>query len=359
MKKIIIIVLIAVVLIVAGAGWFAWRSQIIKNAPKCGGFAGLSCPIGYTCEMGEYKHPDQMGFCRKMNSEEIKKYEEGSKQKSIDTTNSNLNIYTNEQYRFSVGYPSDWKIWHSNEVGATFVDPNNDKSFINVAVYKNDPLNMFRGTDQISSEESFELNGVIGKKLNGESARSGENATFVIFLKNDNYYTLTTSAYIFDETIQTFKFIQDVANSWKTYINSRVGYQFEYPNSNLSLEINETIKYPNSQTKNQDLVQFVTDSKDASEQQPVSYGVRTYVGVKNSSIENWIQSGGSSTNQDLSNYIKRSIDGQTAYIGRSIAITYVMYKNNVYIIEAHSGIEPARDTDPIYNHILSSFKFVQ
>ncbi len=149
------------------------------------------------------------------------------------------------------------------------------------------------------------------------------------------------------------------ATSWKTYMNSRVGYQFEYPAFGLQFGLDETIKYPNSQTKNQDFVQFATDSKDASEQQPVSYGVRTYIKVTGNSIENWIRGGGSSTSADLSNYIKRSIGGQTAYTGRSIAVTYVMYNNNVYVIEAHSGIEPARDTDPIYNHMLATFKFTK
>ncbi|MBI2669894.1 MAG: hypothetical protein HYX20_02015 [Candidatus Yanofskybacteria bacterium] len=151
----------------------------------------------------------------------------------------------------------------------------------------------------------------------------------------------------------------DSTASWMTYTNPRAGYQFEYPSTNLTLELNETIKYPDSQTKNQDLVQFAANTKDASEQQPVTFGVRTYVGVKNNSIENWIQNGGSATSSDLANYTKRSIGGQTAYTGRGISVTYILYNYNVYIIDAHAGIEPAHDTDPVYGHILSTFKFTK
>lgn len=147
--------------------------------------------------------------------------------------------------------------------------------------------------------------------------------------------------------------------NWKTYTNPRVGYQFEYPSTNLTLELNETIKYPDSQTKNQDLVQFAANTKDTREQQPVTFGVRTYIGVKNNSVEDWIQSGGSATSPNLANYTKRSIDERTAYTGRGISVTYVLYNHNIYVIDAHAGIEPALDTDSVYGHLLSTFKFTK
>lgn len=143
---------------------------------------------------------------------------------------------------------------------------------------------------------------------------------------------------------------------WKTYTNNRVGYQFEYPAKGLTLPFEETIKYPDSKNYNEDLVQFAIDSKVKSEQQPVTFGVRTYVGVKSNSIEDWIQNGNGS-NPNLANYTKRAIDGQTTYTGKGISVTYVLHNNNVYVIDAHAGIEPAHDTDPVYQHLFSTFKF--
>ena len=148
-------------------------------------------------------------------------------------------------------------------------------------------------------------------------------------------------------------------SSWKTYTNNRVGYQFEYPTSGLKLALDETIKYPDPKTNNQDLVQFADNTENTSEQQPVAFSVRTYIGVKNNSIENWIQNASSSTNTDLANYTKQLIGGQPAYTGRGISVTYILYNNNVYVIDAHAGIEPAFDTDPVYAHLLSSFKFTK
>lgn len=146
----------------------------------------------------------------------------------------------------------------------------------------------------------------------------------------------------------------DQTASWKTYINNRVGYQFEYPNSGLKLSIDETIKYPSNRQgdgKN-DLVQFATINN--------SYGVKTYIEVKAKTIEDWIKDELSEAiNHDIASYKKESLSGQTGYLGQGIAVTYVLFNNNVYEITSHTGVEPNFGTDPIYQHMLSTFKFTK
>ena len=217
------------------------------------------------------------------------------------------------------------------------------------------------------SVDGSEFTKIEGTRLGGEVYQYGKmidvvfDASNLVISQFSNSCSENNDCFtVGSQILSTFKFTDSVDTStWKTYTNTRVGYQFEYPGVGLTLALNETIKYLDTQTKNQDLVQFATNTKDVSEQQPIAFGVRTYVGVKNTSIESWIQSDGSSGNPDLANYTKRSISDQTAYMGKGISVTYVLYNGNVYVIDAHSGIEPARDTDPVYTRFLTSFKFTK
>lgn len=55
-RLLVLIILVAVVGIV---GYFYIST---KEGQMCGGFAGLSCPVGYSCQgMGNY--PDASGIC--------------------------------------------------------------------------------------------------------------------------------------------------------------------------------------------------------------------------------------------------------------------------------------------------------
>lgn len=127
----------------------------------------------------------------------------------IPVTTPEFQIYSNKEYGFEVQYPSSMKIFHTSETGANIVDPNNsDKSYISVAVYNSDPENTFKGNDQVFTSEIYELNGLKGRILKGNSARSGENASTVILNSNGKYYTLQASADVFDTIISSFKLIK-------------------------------------------------------------------------------------------------------------------------------------------------------
>jgi hypothetical protein len=41
-------------------------SEDALTAKTCGGFAGLTCPEGFECDMPEPHHPDQVGTCKKV-----------------------------------------------------------------------------------------------------------------------------------------------------------------------------------------------------------------------------------------------------------------------------------------------------
>jgi len=132
------------------------------------------------------------------------------------------------------------------------------------------------------------------------------------------------------------------------YVNSQVGYQFEYPKTGLSLEIEETIK-----NSIQDLVQFAT--KDTT------YGVRTYIGVTHTTIEDWITDPGiAKASSALSNYNKITVGSKSAYQYKAGLVVYVLASGNLYEITAHQGMAPSQNfADPIYNHLLSTFKFIE
>lgn len=150
----------------------------------------------------------------------------------------------------------------------------------------------------------------------------------------------------------------NIPAEWKTYTNKRVGYSFEYPASDLELDLNETIKYPSTRSgdsKTEDFVQFATAT--------TTYGVRTDVSGHAMSVEAWITgTGGGSTintfpSRNLSDYTKTTIGGKTAYTYKNGLVSYVVLGTKYYTITAKSGEGLKEEADAIDSHLLSSFKF--
>ena len=155
--------------------------------------------------------------------------EEDQQQATSTDPYADWKTYTNDEYGFELKYPQDWEVWHQTDSGANIADPNDsNRKFLTVSVYDNDPVNLFRGVDSIYEEQDFELNGVTGKKLIGDSALSGTSAITVILYRDDAYYALQASSDIYDRAISTFKFIDssDTAN-WQIYRNEE--FEFKYP----------------------------------------------------------------------------------------------------------------------------------
>ncbi|MEJ0021144.1 MAG: hypothetical protein WDN47_01005 [Candidatus Doudnabacteria bacterium] len=137
--------------------------------------------------------------------------------------------------------------------------------------------------------------------------------------------------------------------AWKTYTNSSIGYTFEYPAQSLTLLPAQSIQYPSSASPNIDAVTFANST--------VTYVVRVYLNVTQTSIEAWIEnSSGLSEDPSLNNYTKILINGQTAYTLRSGLASYVYSSGKVYEISARQGTTLSTDVnDPIFIHLLSSF----
>ncbi|PIR97018.1 MAG: hypothetical protein COT91_03790 [Candidatus Doudnabacteria bacterium CG10_big_fil_rev_8_21_14_0_10_41_10] len=157
----------------------------------------------------------------------------------------------------------------------------------------------------------------------------------------------------FINILSTFKFLdQDQTADWQTYRNTRVGYEFEFPSSGLSLDLDETIKYPSALSVGNDLVQFATGG--------VTYGVRSSIEVPYTSIKFWIQDpNNSNISSNLSDYTKIIFGDKVAYTSKTDLATYTLANGNIYMITAHEGVAPSTDiSDPIYQHLISTFKFI-
>ena len=142
--------------------------------------------------------------------------------------------------------------------------------------------------------------------------------------------------------------------SWKTYTNTRVHYQFEYPASGLSEDLVETIKYPSTvatDAKDEDYVEFITGG--------VAYSVEAHATVTQATIEAWLTdpSNPGNVDQNLSDYTKTTVAGKTAYTLKSGLATYLFYDvpKTVFIITARDGIAPKASSDDVYSHLLQSF----
>ena len=144
----------------------------------------------------------------------------------------------------------------------------------------------------------------------------------------------------------------DETVGWKTYTNSRVGYSFKYPASDLTFGIDETIKYPSTRagdSKTQDLVQLgMGDTMCA---------IRVYVNDGSGGVESWMKT----SSMNLNDYTKVTVNGRTAYQLTNEAVLYVAANNNVYDINAHQGsTAPAKIISvPIFNKWISTIQFTQ
>ncbi len=165
-------------------------------------------------------------------------------------------------------------------------------------------------------------------------------------LKNKDGTTITITP--------TKSVISSPVATWTTYENTRVNYSFEYPAAELTMNLDETIKYPSTKegdSKTEDLVQFATDK--------ITYSIKTEIDSKHQTIEDWIQDADvSHANTDLTKYTEIKIDNKTAYTYTGELRTYTLNNGNVYIIKGMDGVAPSKNTeDSIYKHLLDSFKF--
>lgn len=172
---------------------------------------------------------------------------------------------------------------------------------------------------------------------------------YLVWAQNNSTDTTDNSAVVIKKSTST---TTDVTKGWKTYTNTRVAYTFEYPSSGLTLNLDETIKYPSTATsdsRTEDLVQYATKT--------MTYSVRTEVGVAATSIEAWFSS---FSGDDITKNTKTTIGGRVAYTLNGELLTYVMSGSNVYIITASDGVAPSTKTsDSTYAHLLSTFKFTK
>lgn len=136
-------------------------------------------------------------------------------------------------------------------------------------------------------------------------------------------------------------YFEEVPQSWKTYTNSEAGYQFEYPAEDVIFEI---------ETKEQ----VVFHWKDHK-----SYSVYTHFNVNQTTLEEYIAQldTGYPKWEDLDRYNKITVGGRAAYQSKKGTPTYAFDGKNVYELSC-AGI-PSRESDPIYNRMLSTFKFVE
>jgi hypothetical protein len=144
------------------------------------------------------------------------------------------------------------------------------------------------------------------------------------------------------------------AQTWKTYKNSRVFYQFEYPD-NLKNDLQESVKYPTSSGINKridDMVQFDSNS--------ISYALVADKEKVDRTLENWMKDASENfANTNLANYQQITIDGQPGYQAKDSLITVTKKGEFVYIIIGHTGLIPSSNVnDPTYKHLVETFKFI-
>jgi len=101
----------------------------------------------------------------------------------------------------------------------------------------------------------------------------------------------------------------------------------------------------------EDLVQFELDS--------TNYSIIADLEKDGVTLDSWMQDASENfSNTSLTNYNKTILDGQTAYQAKDSLITIAKKDRFVYVIVAHRGLTPSTNlNDPIYKHLVETFKF--
>lgn len=149
---------------------------------------------------------------------------------------SDWQTYTNEEYKYSIQYPSDWSIDSDRTTGDDNVVFDNDcagecREAIGV-VESTQSLEAFQA-DLISDESVIEQK--VETTIDSQEALHIYTTEFaiqyIITKYDDHIYTFTTQGAMADDgVLDTFKFLADTSD-WMTYTNEEYKFSLDYPST--------------------------------------------------------------------------------------------------------------------------------
>lgn len=123
----------------------------------------------------------------------------GNSNTGVDNT---WQTYTNTKYGFQFKYPLGWKTTNNTDNGVNIFESGDmNKDQISAWVYNTDPENAFRGTDNITGQSVYSLQGLSAKKLTGESGVTGKATSILIFKYGSNFIAFHIPSALFDQVV--------------------------------------------------------------------------------------------------------------------------------------------------------------
>jgi len=163
------------------------------------------------------------------------------------------------------------------------------------------------------------------------------------------------------QTTSSISISPDETASWKTYKNTKFGFQFEYPLTSFELKTWEPVK---NLSLSLSLLQV---TNDMAPQKP-EIGISVFENPDNKSIKDWVNTFSRSGQiffanlKNLKDYQLSGKSGLSFETDNVIRVNYVVVPLNsrsvigIYYTEIGSNISLLNET---YNQILSTFKFLE
>ena len=298
---------------------------------------------------------------------------------TVDT--SNWKTYTNTKYGFEVQYPQEWDISIPNNTADVIVlfhqknsQENTENPVLWISVlekYKDKELQeVFNGVYEPKYNFSTEC-----QKITTTAGASGYSCSTV---NGDDHLLFVSNGLIFeifnsmlnktaDKVISSFKFTTPQADTsnWKTYTNTKYGFEFKYP-ADLAVEF-----WATTTTSDPDKVEFHVYDPAFNSGGKVGQEVRTELNEVRFSLYPY-------TAESFEKKVQQSIDGGTQewdknsiqskvikspsgditvrFLQSGLVGPYLegLFHNNKYIFKAYAIFH-----DELAEGILSTFKFIE
>lgn len=257
--------------------------------------------------------------------------------------------YKNEKFGLKLDYPQDWKAEENKKAQIiTFINPNNTKEQIIVRVLDKDMEKVIRDSLEIVKEEEVTIGGKKGIKLVGKPMDGTEKET-IYYVKLDNkiYHFKGTPTSKLEEIVNSVEFIKGEKakeTEWQVYKNDKYNYQVEYPKSYKLEVVNDALVY-------------FKDSKNSDK----TIGL-TIESLKKdyTSIDAWIEDQKWPAKTSVSRQFEKitTIPNIDAYQQVQTGTVYFIKNKLLFMIENGIGMERKIVPENIFNHFLSSFKFL-
>lgn len=275
------------------------------------------------------------------------KKEEQKLEETVSKPEVSEKLYANETLGFEVKYPDNFEVEENiTEKVVTFSDKEDPEEKFTISVLTSDMEGQIKETLEVEKEEKIKIANLSGVKLFGEDVETGDNI-IIYYVKKGNrlyHFSFQVSSEVAEKIVNSFV-LKEAVISGETYKNELYGYSLEYP-SDFELRIiipNEEVNFEDPQNPE------------------VAIGLSTRKLEKEMTIDEWLKSQTWPDKEPIETQFKKNdkISGIDVREQAKTGTIYFIHDKVLFMIENGIGRERKIVPEEIFDHFLSSFKFIE